>query len=228
MSKRRKPVRAPFVVTFSAVAASAVVVGACGGKVDGEIDPQISVNPPMPPAPPTAARCPVSTPKDGDDCEVSGARCTYPWCGGALTQDFSCDGGRWKALTPSGTCNPPPPECPFVEPRAGAVCSRPGAYCTYEDRCDAKPANAPSRAYTCDGSTWKLASPAYEAKCPATRPKQGEPCGACADRLPASCGYGDCYGYETERATCDPKTGTWSVAFISCNPPPPPPPDGGA
>jgi hypothetical protein len=226
MSKRRKPVRAPFVVTFSAVAIAGVAsLAGCSGKLEGVPGggSEMTTNPP-PPEPWLA--CPETPPTVGDACGGNQPNCQYPTGTGCGPAQYRCDGAKWQNTTPS--CNPPPPVCPPAEPTAGASCASTGARCSFKDACAERPVTAPeARVYACFDGAWQRETKPYEATCPSVAPKHGDPCTSCGDAYPESCGYGDCGGTPTIHAKCDLKTGTWSVAEMSCNPPPPPI-DGGA
>ena len=63
----------------------------------------------------------------------------------------------------------------------------------------------------------------YRAKCPVTRPKNGDSCASCASDYPADCTYPESTGCPPSLAACDWQSLTWKVTPSSCNPPP----DGG-
>ncbi|MCA9588560.1 MAG: hypothetical protein KC657_24755 [Myxococcales bacterium] len=225
MSKRRKPVRAPFVVTFSAVALTGVAsLAGCAGKIESVPGGggELITNPPPPKPTP---QCPGAQPTVGASCSTT-TPCSYSEgivCGPV---SYVCTDGAWRAL-PS-TCNPPPPACPDVEPTVGRSCVQAGARCSFKDSCAERPTSEPdSRVYTCFNGEWQRDRKPYEAACPSTAPSHGDPCTSCGEAYPPSCGYGDCGGTPTIHAKCDLEKGTWSVAEMSCNPPPPPI-DGGA
>lgn len=217
----RKPIRAPFVVT------AAVMAAACGAQVsstptptddtgvtreDTELGQDVDL--------PVETTCPKSQPAIGEACHhATTLYCEYGACGaGSYPVGYKCDGSTWQRTGPMTSCNPPP-VCPAV-PYEGAPCTPGFGPCAYPDLCEARPADAPSmQAWGCSG---KLEAPTstYALKCPATAPKNGDPCN-CAGHYPAACSYGDCYGKPTINARCDEKTRTWSVGEATCNPPPP-------
>jgi hypothetical protein len=225
---KRAPARKPFVMT---VAALTVGAAGCGGRFE-----IATFNPPATDSDTSdtatsetegdadPGACPRSAPSVGTTCSgdlsCNYTRCAPPtWQGDIRVQ---CIGGVWKSVGES-SCNPPPPDmpCPATEPSPGSYCYRPtGGACTYPDKCSP----SGTKAYSCEGGSWKLSSPTTTSACPATRPVHGSSCGGCA----AHCTYGDCYGTPTIDALCDATTGTWQVVETSCNPPPPPLDGGGA
>jgi hypothetical protein len=214
----RATLRRPFVVTVAAGAA--VAAAACGGRMD-EPNAQretdlVSVNPPPP------ADCPEAEPAQGDVCGLpSGTECGYRDCMGypSLTATCGAD-GTWAFMEVS--CNPPPPpeDCPETEPKDGDFCNvDPSETCGYRDCGD-----APSLTAVCNNYTWEVTAlscnpPPPPEACPAAEPKAGDFCNVDPTE---TCGYRDCNGTDSVRATCEKNT--WVVLEMSCNPPPPPPP----
>lgn len=114
IQKKRKVLRAPFVVTVAAAAslAGAAALPGC--------DPTI-----------TDGSCPEARPAAGSLCEDEGLLCDYGEDGCGSPIGTRCAEGMWLDLT--ATCNPPPPPpaCPEAMPAAGSACSKPGESCAY-------------------------------------------------------------------------------------------------
>ena len=223
MRPAKKPMKAPFVVTVSAVAAVASLVAGCGGRVPGG-EETLFGNPPGPPEPPvtitSSTTCTTST-HVGDICAEGETVC-------APTPAFSyvCKDGRWGNNLIG---NPPLPEnpCPVEQPFAGTACEMAPAskfqQCFYDDLCPARPPSQPAtRMFACIEGTWVRTSNSYRAPCPTAPPPQGSACGPCVADIRAECTYNTSNGCPPVIAACDPKTSTWNVAISSCNPPPPP------
>lgn len=220
----RKPVRSPFVVTV------AVMAAACGGQVspdhsatghsatgDAGADTEAHAD-----APPEKT-CPSARPEVGSACRVDPSLfCEFGSCSpGSYPVVMSCEGSTWRESGRS-SCNPPPPECPPI-PYEGAPCKAGWGDCGYPDKCESKPADAPSyRSWQCVGDRLvrRDTTTDYVVACPALAPRNGDPC-ACAGHYAGPCSYGDCYGVPTATARCDERTMTWIVGVSSCNPPPP-------
>jgi hypothetical protein len=202
--KKRKNLKAPFLVTFAAMAAVApAVLSGCGSSVvtgSGGGD------------------CPAAMPGAGTDCSGETLQCGYgeDECGSPI--EFTCSGGKWAQSGPTVSCNPPPPDCPAATPAQGSSCPIPGMACTYpgtggcvfevQASCDAN-------------LTWQVSeimSPCNPPGCPAEIPTQGEPCvppweGTCTYTVDTGCGP------LPETAICE--NGQWSLSTTICNPPPP-------
>jgi hypothetical protein len=221
MRPAKKPMKAPFVVTISAVAAAASLVAGCGGKVPGASEEHEF--PSNPPGPPITTTC-SSTTQAGDPCARNETTCTPS---SSLT--LGCANGKWENKSQI-IGNPPFPEqCPIDEPTDGDRCWQGSngttqQLCSYADTCKLRPRSAPDfRTYHCYKSGWQRTTPAYTAECPSSPPQSGESCAACAGSLPAECTYGPSDSpCPPAVAVCDPTTLKWTVAITSCNPPPPP------
>jgi hypothetical protein len=226
----RKPVRSPFVVTVAVLAGAALP--ACGGQVrtdpsattdaGGDTEPQSDTEVTPDTTPPIETTCPKDRPTIGSACRASADLwCEYGTCAaGSYPVTLKCEGGTWQQRGGS-SCNPPP-VCPAV-PYEGAPCTPGFGDCSYPDKCEARPPDAPAYVHwACLGDRLgsRETTTDYVVKCPAVAPKNGDPCN-CAGHYPGPCSYGDCYGTPTIRASCDERTMTWSVGETSCNPPPP-------
>lgn len=204
---RRKPARAPFVVTV-ALAASAAAAG-CGGSVAGE-----GGNP---------SECPAALPSDGSACGASPLACEYPSgtsCGMANVSTASCVAGAWDVAHYGSTCNPPPPSlCPSSPPPQGGFCSQVGQRCEFEGAVDECGQTSQTTAECSTSYQWEVSTAAVSCNppppgCPATEPTIGS---ACADGPSTFCDYpslGCC------PATYSCQGGTWQQLPSSCNPPP--------
>ncbi|WP_437629480.1 hypothetical protein [Sorangium sp. So ce854] len=208
IQKKRKVLRAPFVVTVAAAAsfAGAVALPGC--------DPTI-----------TDGSCPETRPATGSSCEGEDLLCNYGEDGCGSPIESRCADGTWQDLT--ATCNPPPPPpaCPEVMPAAGDPCSEPGELCSYDGppdcldptilRCDDDGAWSVTVAVSCNPP------PPPPPGCPEEVPEIGSACSKPGE----SCAYHgvlDCP--EPLMLTCG-DGGTWSEAKDSCSAPPPPPED---
>jgi hypothetical protein len=213
--RRKKPMKAPFVVTVSAAAAAVAFVAGCNGIVE----PQVFSNPPSSDPPPVTA-C-SSTTQVGDACATTDIKC---YRSGSVALECS-NNNTWEPEPQLPTNPPQPPQeaCPDTDPREGAPCSGTSLTCSYDDTCTSRPSNAgSSRVYSCVSFIWKRQSAPYVAACPAAPPQHGESCAPCALDLPAQCNYNaNPSGCPPTIANCDPKTLTWQVAISTCNPPPP-------
>jgi hypothetical protein len=195
MQKKRKVLKAPFIVTVAAAAslAGAVALPGC--------DPTV-----------TNGSCPESAPEIGSSCEEDGLSCNYgeESCGIPIYR--TCMGEVWDRA-PTVACNPPPPECPAEVPKAGSACEERGKTCNYDTT------GCPSVVTCGDDGTWsEPISPACNPpppECPVEMPKAGSACAepgkTCnydATSCPALVSCGD--------------DGTWSEPISpACNPPPP-------
>lgn len=143
--KKRKAPRAPFIVTVSAVSfvAFAALPG-CG---------TVTSNPP----PPDGVACPDADPSIGGACDYDGQSCTYGTdeCGNPI--DYACANGEWTWGPGTGTCNPPPPECPAEAPAQGAPCDEGwDGPCFYTVDTGCGPVEAQA---TCFGGQWDVPLP---------------------------------------------------------------------
>ncbi len=136
MSRHKRNLKQAFLVT---VAAAAVSTGsaACGNGVSflGDDDGEVITNPPCVGG--CETECPAQEPADGDLCFSEGASCFYgDVCDGGET-NATCEGGVWKTEFWGGGCNPPPPECPPVQPTEGEVCAyQPDTWGGYPSYCN--------------------------------------------------------------------------------------------
>jgi len=150
MRAKKKPLRKPFVVSLTALAATAI---ACGGSVGSESTSGGSPNPgtPNPPTNPPGVPGPTLTCPStnvNDACQTEGDTCT-----GGCGSNCHCFCGRWLGDNMSGSCNPPAPACPTTEPTAGTTCNIPSTMnCNY----DHPTSPCPGPTYTCDATkrTW--------------------------------------------------------------------------
>ncbi len=218
---RRPPLRAPFLVTVTAVAATfSSACGSSGGAAGAvttdsgtsDTDTSETSNP---------AECPDALPSYGAACSKV-MTCFYgpvDACGNR--NGAACDGERWTFI--GGTCNPPPPDCPPEPPILGSACDTYGwGGCSYPDKCGVEEGWL---SYMCVSGRWGFANPGPDSACPAAEPVPGTDCRTCLGRLPETgCKYWstDCPGVPLESyAFCDTKTGKWTVSISTCNPPPP-------
>jgi hypothetical protein len=124
------------------------------------------------PPPPT---CPTNAPAHGEACDALGMSCSY--ITGDICDEWqveaSCTENGWEVEEwPTGSCNPPPAECPPVVPVAEGACEfQPDSFDGYPSYCP-YPAQTPCGevvieagcAYQSDGSvTWSVAVPACAA-----------------------------------------------------------------
>jgi hypothetical protein len=128
-SKKRRPLRAPFVVTFSV---SALAAAACGGKEEGPTPG--GSNPPaqFPDAGPDGAAtgCPATAPEPATACDLpSSVYCDYPTGPCSSGPSYYCESGTWRQIF----SNPPAQVCPATLPQAGSSCSSctTSLQCTY-------------------------------------------------------------------------------------------------
>lgn len=158
MRRAKKPLKKPFVVTLSAVAAAAAAV-ACGGIADDGGKGQTQINPP--PTVPTSVPGPITNPPGlpgpaptcpstnvNDSCQTEGDTCT-----GGCGSNCHCFCGRWLGDNMTGSCNPPAFACPTNAPTPGDACNLPSTMtCSYPN--PSSPCPAPE--YQCDATkrTW--------------------------------------------------------------------------
>ncbi|XXY50663.1 hypothetical protein WME91_05915 [Sorangium sp. So ce269] len=198
MQKKRKVLRAPFIVTVAAAAslAGAVALPGCDPTVQG-------------------GSCPEEEPERGSSCEADDLSCDYiDSCDNPI--GYGCVGGAWQVESEM-SCNPPPPpggSCPEEEPERGSSCEADDLSCDYIDSCD-NPIG-----YGCVDGAWQVESEVScnPPECPAEMPATGSACW----EIGVGCAYGgppDCP--DPTIVTCG-EDGTWSVTVaVSCNPPPP-------
>jgi hypothetical protein len=172
--RRKKPMKAPFVVTVSAAAVAVAFVAGCNGLVEGDPNENGNQSPSTPPVwnpprpepprpttnpPPPEQPCPAAEPQDGALCMGWVSQCTYKdRCetrpsDSSPARTYRCSGGQWNRTSPSYIAG-----CPAVMPRAGDSCATCGdhlpAQCNYLEGSGCPPAIA-----ACDPSTltWSVA-----------------------------------------------------------------------
>lgn len=192
--------RAPFVVTAALAASSAT---ACANT-------QSTINPP-----------PVTS-----DSEITDAATNE------TSGDLDAPEGAADVSADAAEANPA--LCPSDDPGFGArkPCDAPiGVRCAYPDLCPTKPKSTDTNLYICHddgtGKHWTLSSDPYTPPCPASQPKDGDPCPCTIHMAYAACNYGLCESMTRIYAACkgvDTFDPVWHVASIACNPPEP---DGG-
>jgi len=121
--------------------------------------------------------------------------------------------------------------CPSADPGFGApkpCTAPPGLVCSYLDLCPQHPATSPTNDYACKtdgtGTHWTLVSDPYVPDCPATQPKDGDPCPCSVHYGYDACNYGSCEAMTMIYAACkgvDTFDPVWHVKPITCNPPEP-------
>ncbi|WP_437662728.1 hypothetical protein [Sorangium sp. So ce1182] len=205
MQKKRKVLRAPFIVTVAAAAASlagAVALPGCDPTVQG-------------------GSCPEELPERGSSCEADDLSCDYiDSCDNPI--GYGCVDGAWQVESEMSCNPPPPPECPAELPATGSACWQIGAGCAYGG-----PPDCPDPTIvTCgEDGTWSVTvavscNPPPPA-CPEELPADGDPCeaglGTCGFMMPTGCGplpvNGEC--------VLQGDTWRWQVHELFCNPPPP-------
>ncbi len=211
---RRKPLRAPFVVTVAAAvapAAAAVAVSAtgCSGAI-------VTYNPPPPDA--GVDECPTTAPAYGAACNLSSTvTCDYGPCAVMRCADTK----TWQSAS---SCNPPPPrQCPATAPQVGTTCypqSIPSTGCTFGP--DGNLCMASATTFFCDAKSgiWSSSS---KPTCPGLPAAVGAACGGlCPTTFDTSCTYrasGTLSECEIDRMCTG---GKWVDSSPTCNPPPPP------
>ncbi|AUX41156.1 hypothetical protein SOCE26_025630 [Sorangium cellulosum] len=204
MQKKRKVLRAPFIVTVAAAAslAGAVALPGCDPTVQG-------------------GSCPAELPERGSSCDADDLACDYiDSCDNPI--DYRCVDGAWQVEAEMSCNPPPPPECPEQLPEAGSGCWQLGASCAYSD-----PPDCPEPTIvTCgDDGAWSVtvavACNPPPPGCPGVMPESGDPCdaelGTCGYMMMTGCGP------MPIDAVCvlEDDTWRWQVHEIACNPPPP-------
>ncbi|XYH92632.1 hypothetical protein ACMHYB_32740 [Sorangium sp. So ce1128] len=205
MQKKRKVLRAPFIVTVAAAAslAGAVALPGCDPTVQG-------------------GSCPEEEPERGSSCEADDLSCDYiDSCDNPI--GYECVDGAWQVESEISCNPPPPPECPAEMPATGSACWQIGAGCAYGG-----PPDCPEPTIvTCgDDGTWSVTTIAVSCNppapaCPEELPADGDPCeagiGTCGFMMPTGCGPlpvdGEC--------VLQGDTWRWQVHELFCNPPPP-------
>lgn len=199
---KKRAVRAAFVVTVSMAAS-----GAAGCYSTS--------NPPPP------GECPGAQPISGEPC-TAGSDCSFSdECGNEVIA--TCVDDFWQVEW-TGTCNPPPPECPAALPLEGEPCDEP-AECFYTDACG-NDINA-----SCDGFEFTVSEPIESCNppppCPLELPDEGSACELTPGGVPEGCSYEvetPC-GVVTASAECvSPDGGTtyvFDVTAPACTPPEP-------
>jgi hypothetical protein len=173
--RRKKPMKAPFVITVSAAAAAVSILAGCNGLVEG----RSITNPPDPPScseddscppgfvadhtnPPAPARpaCPESEPKEGLSCSGQISTCRYDdLCesrpsAASATRDYRCIGSTWTRESASYVA-----ACPASPPNPGESCAACAlqlpAQCNYAGGTDP---SCPGAVAFCDPKTltWSL------------------------------------------------------------------------
>lgn len=204
MQKKRKVLRAPFIVTVAAAAslAGAVALPGCDPTVEG-------------------GSCPEEIPERGSSCEADDLSCEYiDSCDNPI--GYGCVDGAWQVEAEMSCNPPPPPECPAEMPATGSACWQLGAGCAYNG-----PPDCPDPTIvTCgEDGTWSVTvavscNPPPPA-CPEELPADGDPCeagiGTCGFMMPTGCGPmpvdGEC--------VLQGDAWRWQVHEAFCNPPPP-------
>ncbi|WP_437475700.1 hypothetical protein WME75_23930 [Sorangium sp. So ce1014] len=219
IQKKRKVLRAPFIVTVAAAAslAGAVALPGCLPTVQG-------------------GGCPEVIPERGSSCDADALSCDYlDSCDHPI--EYGCVDGAWQVeaemscnpppppeCPDEAACNPPPPpECPDDLPATGSACWQLGASCAY-----ASPPDCPEPTIvTCgEDGAWSVTvavscNPPPPPVCPEEKPANGAPCdggsGTCGYEMMTGCGP------MPIDAACVLKDDTWrwQVHEIFCNPPPP-------
>lgn len=200
-SKKRRVLRAAFVVTTSVAATGAA---GCGSDV--------MTNPPP-------IECPNGVPTLGTSCPEEG-ECTYTSeCSSDIIATCEAD-GTWD-VEYTGTCNPPPPvECPTATPIDGDDCFEP-QNCSYGDPCGGS-VNA-----SCDGVTWTVEYSNDTCNppppCPGELPEEGSECNLTPGGVPEGCVFAaetPC-GVQMVGGVClQSAEGTfvWDLEVPECNP----------
>ncbi|WP_437736320.1 hypothetical protein [Sorangium sp. So ce1335] len=218
MQKKRRALRAPFIVTVAAAAsvAGAVALPGCDITVV------------------QGGGCPEQMPERESSCDAVDLSCAYvDGCDNPI--GYTCVDGAWQVESevscnppppeeecPGPVCNPPPPPpaCPDEMPKRGSRCNAVDLACAYVDGCD-----NPIGTRCVDGA-WQVESevscnpPPPEEDCPSWMPDTGTAC----SQIGMDCVYGDpgdCL--EPPIMTCG-DDGTWVMTRDEyCNPPPPQP-----
>ncbi|MGK3993143.1 hypothetical protein [Sorangium sp. So ce1024] len=204
IQKKRKVLRAPFVVTVAAAAsfAGAVALPGC--------DPAV-----------TDGSCPETRPQAGSPCEQEDLSCGYGEDGCGRPIESRCAGGAWQDVT--ATCNPPPPPpaCPEAMPAPGDPCSRNGELCSYNSLPDCPEPTV----LGCDDGAWSVTvavfcnPPPPPPGCPVEVPEVGSAC----SKPGQSCVYHDVLDCPEPLTLACGDDGTWFEPKGSCSAPPPPP-----
>jgi hypothetical protein len=144
----------------------------------------------------------------------------------AATFAIACGG---KSLGTDLTVEPAPPYNPPPAPTTCTPTTQPGDPCRAgESRCNVE-GPAPTALQCVDG-VWRelpigIGNPpppeCPPAVCPATIPPNGASCTSCLGGSDVECTYPTAPDCPPIVATCDPKTLSWQVAIVSCNPPQP-------
>jgi len=131
MSSRKRTLKQAFLVTVAA-AVTATGAAACGNAVSFPEDEEEVILEPC--TGDCQGGCPSAKPEDGSICFGEGLTCYY----GDVCEESTatCDGGTWDVQDFTGSCNPPPPECPAAQPEVGEICEyQPDSWGGYADWC---------------------------------------------------------------------------------------------
>lgn len=190
--RKRKVLRAPFIVT---VAATATVVG-------------VAV---LPGCESVVVRCPASPPEAGSRCSEEGQSCSFGENGCGAPIEYTCRSGAWQDGT--ATCDRSQPACPASPPEPSSRCGDEGQSCSFgDDGCGGL------IEYTCRGGVWQDDTATCNpppVECPVSLPDEGSPC----FERGVQCTYKDSTCEGETVATCD-ADGTWMVEAQGCDPPP--------
>ncbi|WP_242515144.1 hypothetical protein [Sorangium cellulosum] len=162
MQKKRRVLRAPFIVTVAAAAsfAGAVALPGCNITVQG-------------------GHCPEEMPARESRCNADDLACAYvDSCDNPI--GYRCVDGAWQ-VEAEMSCNPPPPECPGPAcnppappptcpdemPKRESSCNAVDLSCAYVDSCD-NPIG-----YRCVDGAWQVEA---EMSCNPPPPPQPEEC----------------------------------------------------
>jgi hypothetical protein len=249
---KKRSLKAPFVVTVSAVA-SASMLACLGGSSDQGLTgaaalsgtdpapsntaagskpvPPVATNPPPVPVPPTATNpppphpptCPAEQPQPGSPCDGD-LTCTFPANGNTPCPGptATCDAQTKTWLLSVVSCNPPPPP-----PACPADLPAGGSACAVADQSCSYPngSGCPGPRATCDAQskTWMIAITSCKPPPPPVCPPDIPKMGDPCLRA-QTCEYPSGTGCPGPKAVCDPVAGVWSVGVTACNPPIPPQP----
>jgi hypothetical protein len=127
---------------------------------------------------------------------VAGTACSIDPC----TQAYCLSDGSWSY---SDSCPPDAGGCPPSLPSTGTGCSNEGLSCTYPTTCGSAYAG-------CKGGVWYASTPTCPPPpmCPISEPAPGTPCDPA---LGKSCSWSNACG-SVDYGSCDPTTARWQIA----------------